>query len=99
MGGKIQELRELLMSKCLRSLESLKTCEMGKNDSPGTLYRRRNLVGVITLKVQEEISTVGSVPHRWMRETKRRLKQLMMYRKLRSVNNSYGECKTMLPHV
>ena len=56
-------------------------------------------MGVITLKVQEEISTVGSVPHRWMRETKRRLKQLMMYRKLRSVNNSYGECKTMLPHL
>ena len=56
-------------------------------------------MGVITLKVQEEISTVRSVPHHWMRETKRRLKQLMTYRELRSVNNSYGECKTMLPHV
>ena len=67
--------------------------------SPGTLYKRQNLVGVIPLKVQEEISTVGSTPHRWMRGTKRRLEQLMTHRGLRSINNNYEERKTVLPRV
>ena len=38
--------------------------------SLGALYRRQNLVGVILLKIQGEMSTVGSASHRWMRGTK-----------------------------
>ena len=56
-------------------------------------------MGVVPLKIQEEMSIVGSTPHRWMRGTKRRLEQLMMHRGLRSISNSYGARKMVLPPV
>jgi len=39
-------------------------------------------VGVIPLKVQGEMSTIGFASHRWMRGTKRCLEQLMTHRGL-----------------
>ena len=56
-------------------------------------------MGVIPLKIQGEMSTVGSASHHWMRGTKRCLEQLMMHRLLRSVSDSYKARKTVLPHV
>ena len=79
--------------------KSLRTCEMRKVIFPGALYRGRNWVGVIPLKIQGEISTVRSAPHRWMRGTKHHLEQLMMPRGLRSVNDNYGVRKMALLHV
>ena len=32
--------------------------------SPSALHRRRNLVGIIPLKFQEEMSAVGFISHR-----------------------------------
>ena len=56
----------------------------------GTLYRRQNWVGFISLKIQGEMLAVESTSHRKMKGTKRYLEQLMRHRRLRSVKNSYG---------
>ena len=56
-------------------------------------------MGIIPLKILEEISIVGSVCHRWIRGTERHLEQLMMFRGLRNVSNNYEACKTTLLHV
>jgi len=56
-------------------------------------------VGVIPLKFQRKISIVGSAPHRWMRETKCCLEQLMRHCGLWSDSDGYGVHKTVLPHV
>ena len=46
-------------------------------------------MGVIPLKIQGEIPTVGSTSHRRMQGIKHRLQQLMRHRKLRSVRNNF----------
>jgi len=56
-------------------------------------------VGVIPLKIQGEMSTVGSASHCWMRGTECRLEQLMTHCRLQSVSDDYGACKTVLSHV
>ena len=56
-------------------------------------------VGVILPKIQEEISTVGSTSHHWMRGTNCSLEQLMMHRGLRSVSSIYGICKIVISHM
>ena len=56
-------------------------------------------MGIIPLKILGEMSTVGSVCHRWMQGTGRRLEQLKMLRRLQNVSNNYEAHKTALPHV
>ena len=52
-------------------------------------------MGVISLKIRREMSTVGFAPHHWMRGTKRRLEQLMTHCRFRGVSNSYEKCLTV----
>ena len=79
--------------------KSLRTCKMRKVISLGVLYRGQNWVGVISLKIQGEISTVESLPHRWMWGTKCHLEQLITPRGLRSVSDNYKARKTTLLRV
>ena len=46
-------------------------------------------MGDIPLKIQGEMSAVGSISHRRIQVTEHRLEQLMRHRGLRSVRNSY----------
>ena len=64
--------------------------------SLGALYRGQNWEGVISLKTQGEISTVGLAPHRWMWGTTHRLEQLIMPRELRSISSNHGMHNTTL---
>ena len=65
----------------------------------GILYRRRNWVGVILLKILGEMSAIGSTSHHRIRGIERRLEYLMRYRRQRSVRNSYRTRKTTLSRV
>ena len=56
-------------------------------------------MGVILLKIQEEMLTVGSTSHRKMQGTECYLEYLMRHRGLRSVRNSYGTCEAILSCV
>jgi len=56
-------------------------------------------VGVIPLKIQEEISAIELVPHRWMQGTKHLLEQLMTPYELRSVSSNHGAREMALPYV
>ena len=56
-------------------------------------------MGVISLKIQGKISTIGFAPHRWRWGTKRRLEQLMTPRGLQSVSENYGARKMALLRV
>ena len=56
-------------------------------------------MGVIPLKIQGEISTVGSSSYRWMWGTKCHLEQLMMPRGVQSVSDNYEARKTTLLRV
>ena len=56
-------------------------------------------MGVILLKIQGEMSIVGSASHCWMRGTKHRLEQLLTRCGFQSVSFCYGALKMVLPHV
>ena len=47
-------------------------------------------MGVISLKIREEMPAVGSTSHRKMQGKKRHLEHLMRHRGFRSFRNSYG---------
>ena len=54
---------------------------------------------VIPLKIQGEISAVGSISHRRIREAKRHLEHLMRHCGLQSVRNSYGTREAPFSYV
>ena len=56
-------------------------------------------MGVIPLKFQGGMPTVGSTSHRRIQGTEPRLEHLMRYRGLQSVMNSYGTRETTLSRV
>ena len=56
-------------------------------------------MGVIPLKIQEEMPAVGSTSHHKMQGTKRRLEHLMRHRGLRNVRNSYGTSEVTFSRV
>ena len=59
----------------------------------GTLYRRRNWVGVVPPKIWGEMPAVGSPSHRRTWETKRRLEHLIRRCGLRSTRTVTGHAK------
>ena len=78
------DLEDLEVWKALKvwefeSLKSLKIRKVGKITPLGALYRGRNWVGVILLKIWGETPAVGSTSHRRMRGTKHCLEYLMKH--------------------
>ena len=56
-------------------------------------------MGVIPLKIQGGMSTIGSTSHSKMQGTKHHLEHLMRHRGLRSITNNYETCEAILSHV
>ena len=65
----------------------------------GALYRKRNCVGVIPLKILGEMPAIGSTSHRRIQEIGRHLAHLMRHRELQSVRNGYGTREKTLSRV
>ena len=65
----------------------------------GALYRKRNCVGVILLKILGKMLAVGFASHRRIWGIGCRLEHLMRHCELRSVRNSYGTCEKTLSRV
>ena len=57
------------------------------------------MVGFIPPKFGEKITPVGSIAHRWMPETRRRLEQLMAPRKRYNDSDNDDAPKSMHIHV
>ena len=70
-----------------------------KVSPPSALYRKRNWVEVIPLKILREMPVIRFASHRRIQGIERYLEHLMRYRGLRSIRNDYGTRKKTLSRV
>ena len=96
---KLGDFGSLEKPKNLGNIKSLQIWEVEKINPSSILYRRRNWVGDIPLKIWGEMPAVGSTSHRKMQGTKCCLEHLMRHHGLQSIRNNYGTREATFPCV